>query len=267
MTWFAAEVARLVEAASARGAAEIADDVLEIGGGVCCFGGQGSWLNCAFGVGMAGPVGPRDVERLVAFFDEHHVAPRVELCPFADESFVRGLADRGFRLLVFENVLVRELSEPLPDALPHGWPEGVTIARLDPADAILAGRFAEVSSSGFHAPGDPPGEALVRSLRRMIGHPAYEHFLAWADGEVIGAASLGVRGPVASLFGATVLGPWRGRGVQAALILRRLVRGRAREARFAVLDSRPGISTERNAARLGFGVAYSKATLERPPRR
>ena len=66
---------------------------------------------------------------------------------------------------------------------------------------------------------------------------------------------------VACLFGTSVLPRFRRRGVQQALMLRRLERARERGCLLCVIHSRPGISTERNAARLGFFMAYSKAAL------
>ena len=57
---------------------------------------------------------------------------------------------------------------------------------------------------------------------------------------------------------------FRGRGIQQALIAVRLGRARERGCTIACIHSRPGIPTERNAARLGFALAYHKVVLVRP---
>jgi GNAT superfamily N-acetyltransferase len=69
---------------------------------------------------------------------------------------------------------------------------------------------------------------------------------------------------VATLFGLSTLPAFRRRGVQAALIAARLERARAAGISLATIGSEPGISTERNAMRLGFRVAYTKVVLRKP---
>jgi GNAT superfamily N-acetyltransferase len=54
---------------------------------------------------------------------------------------------------------------------------------------------------------------------------------------------------------------YRRRGIQQALIVARLERGRERGSRQAFIISGPGIPTERNATRLGFGMAYTRVVL------
>ena len=52
--------------------------------------------------------------------------------------------------------------------------------------------------------------------------------------------------------------------VQAALIARRLEHARDQGCELVTIGSRPGIATERNAARLGFYVAYTKVIMAMP---
>ena len=64
-----------------------------------------------------------------------------------------------------------------------------------------------------------------------------------------------------SLFGTSVLPAFRRRGIQQALIAARLGRALSLEAELASITSHPGIPTERNAARLGFQLAFARSVL------
>ena len=64
-----------------------------------------------------------------------------------------------------------------------------------------------------------------------------------------------------SLFGASVLPAFRRRGIQQALISARLQTALSLGADLASITSHPGIPTERNAARLGFQLAYVRAVM------
>lgn len=59
--------------------------------------------------------------------------------------------------------------------------------------------------------------------------------------------------------------PWaRRRGVQAALMWRRLAHAATHGADLAVVHSRPGTDSERNIQRAGFGLAYTKLVVDAP---
>lgn len=260
------DIARLEELRQASDTADVADESEPIAGGFMCYSGPGSWANQAAGLGLDGPVSDEDLDRLVEFYVSRGVEPRIEVCPFVDGSLTRGLERRRFVVREFENVLAREIGphEDLRAAHPHGWPEGLEIVRADPADPEAVQSYVELSTSGFRPLDQPLDEGLFNITRRMLEHPRCEAYVASLDGNPAGAGAVACRDAVAALFGTSVLPEFRRRGLQAALILRRLERAREAGCQLAVIGSRPGISTERNAARVGFGVAYSKVVLVMP---
>jgi len=62
-----------------------------------------------------------------------------------------------------------------------------------------------------------------------------------------------------------VLPAFRRRGIHQALIAARLERARALGSALATIVSHPGQPTERNAARLGFRMAYARTVHVQPP--
>jgi GNAT superfamily N-acetyltransferase len=254
------------EARQARTIAELAAVAEPIGGGWMCFEREGAWCNQAAGMGLSGPVSEKDLDRLVEFYVSRGVEPRMELCPFAHTSLVRGLADRGFVLREFENLLVRELSpdEDMRAAIPHGWPDGLELKQIDAADTERVNTFVDVATSGFGTDLGPVPETFIEICRRLISRPGISSFLALVNGEPAGGGQLGVSDDAGSLFGTSVVPEFRRRGVQAALIARRLEHARDQGCKLATIGSRPGIATERNAARLGFYVAYTKVIMVMP---
>src|SRR5690606_55780 len=123
-------IARLEERRQALGVASIADEAEPLSTGMMCFSGPGSWSNQAMGLGMEGPVSAAELDRLIEFYEARGVEPRLELCPLADETLVRGLADRGFVVRDFDDVHVRALTD-LPRA---ALPPGARLQVVDPAD-------------------------------------------------------------------------------------------------------------------------------------
>lgn len=259
------DIARLEEARQAKSTAEIVEDAEPITGGWMAYDRPGSWANQACGLGLNGPVTDNELDSLVHFYASRGVEPRIEVCPFADHTLIDGLARRGFQLVEFENVLARDLShEPFPPQVPHGWPEPLKIELVDAGDPERAQNFIEVSTSGFRPLDKPLDPDVFETTRRMIAHPRTEAYLATRDGVSVGGGAMEAVGPIACLFSTSVLPNWRRRGVQAALIVRRLERARERGCDLGIIHSSPGETTERNAFRLGFRVAYTKVIMVMP---
>ncbi|WP_437669573.1 GNAT family N-acetyltransferase [Sorangium sp. So ce131] len=260
-----AEIARVEELRLARATAAVVACAEPVAGGSMVFDGEGSWGNFAVGLGLDGPVSGAELDRVVDFYTTRGAEPRIIVCPFAHPSLVRGLAERGFVLVEFVNVLAREIDpeEDLRALVPNGWPRGLEIARIDPGDEAEVRLFIDVSTSGFRPEGAPIAPAHLDISRRIVAYPRCDSFLALVDGEPAGAGSVEVHPDGAALFGVSVLPRFRERGIQQALIVRRLERARELGCLLACISASPGIPTERNAMRLGFFMAYSKGILAR----
>lgn len=258
------EIALAEEARIARSVADVADDSEPFAGGIMSRGAPGAWTNSAYGPGLAGPVDDSEVARLIEFYEPRGIEPRVELSPFAHPTLLASLERERFTLKLFENVFYRDLDAAGDSSSPHDPPPGLTIERVDPADAAAVEAYAQLVLTCFLPDLDPLPEGLLQVFRRVVRHPRAVCIVARLDGRAVGASGLETLGPVAALFGAGVVPEARRKGVQQAMLAWRLNEASRLGARFATISSRPRVATERNVRRMGFQVAYTKAILTRP---
>ncbi|HZJ56309.1 MAG TPA: GNAT family N-acetyltransferase [Myxococcaceae bacterium] len=256
-------IARRLEAIQAEVVRDLASDSEPVAGGWMAANGPGSYLNKAVALSFEVEPDDEDIERIARFYASRGIEPRVELTQFASVAFLRRLAEAGFVLQEFENTLVlplHGLGDPRA-LLPRRWPEGVRIERVNPRDDAQVDVFVRTSASGFIPEGEEISEEFLRTGTRSARAPEHDSYLAYLGGEVAGAGGCGTRAGVTSLFGTSVLPSFRRRGVQQALMAVRLARALELGSDVSDITSHPGIPTERNAARLGFRLAYVRAVL------
>lgn len=228
----------------------------EVGGGRAVFAGAGSHLSEAKGVGLHGPVSETDLDRMEAVFFRRGEPSRVVVCPLADPAFIEALARRGYRLTGFENILIRPLAGDTPEA---ASPPGIEV---QPVDRETAGLYANVVAPNFVEPGEPVAD-IVEMMATMIGLEHASAFLAWIDAVPVGGGAVFIRERLALLAGAATQPAYRNRGVHAALHLARLDLARRAGCDVAAQGAQPGSTSQRNAERRGFHVAYTRAFLVR----
>ena len=90
-------------------------------------------------------------------------------------------------------------------------------------------------------------------------------FLARIEDTVVGGCGGRIipEARIASLFGAATLPEYRCRGVQTALIARRLHEAAQAGCEYAVVSTNPGSGSQRNMERRGFRLAYTKVVMTR----
>ncbi|MBA3533804.1 MAG: GNAT family N-acetyltransferase [Ardenticatenales bacterium] len=227
----------------------------EIAGGCAVRTGQAFPINRAVGLGMNGPITAAEIERVEHFYFHAALAAEVELCPLADASLMGQLGERGYRVVRFFNIQVRDLLSG--DALPA----------LDPAIEITEsddeGLWLQ-ASTGLTA--KPAQLDISYALGTITFHrPGVRRFLAWMAGVPVGSGALLIRDGLAHLFSASTLPNFRRRGVQQALLSARLVAAREAGGDIATVMTVPGNASQRNVQRAGFAIAYTKAILQRDP--
>jgi GNAT superfamily N-acetyltransferase len=187
------------------------------------------------------------VGEIVHSYRDRGVRGWFELAP--SEGFPRlaeALADAGASQVGYHAVLCGP-ARPLEPAL--------DVVAVGTADVAL---FANVLLRGHGVPEaerarDPAG------IERWLGIEGWRLYLARVEGEAAGAAVLTIDDGLGQLANASTLPEYRGRGVQTALIARRLADAAASGCELACSSAVFGSTSQRNLERAGLRVAYTKA--------
>jgi ribosomal protein S18 acetylase RimI-like enzyme len=247
---------RAILFAEARAAARPELDVAmaPVAGGVVVYAGPDSPFNQALGLGLRRAVTEKDVDRVEDFFYARRKCPRFEICPLADASLVERLKERGYRLERSWSALVRPITEQ--DREMAGDPE-VVVDRVEPGHEQLWLSTVAEGFSGSETPGPDVRDHLAATLRS----PGMIAFLAWIDGEPAGGGGILMYDGIAECCSAGTRPRFRRRGIQTALLAARIAAAARADCDLATAMILPGTTSERNAQRAGFRLAYTKAVL------
>ena len=234
-----------------------------LAGGVAVYAGDHSPLTKVAGLGFGGFPDEGTLGRIEARFTELGSPVVVELSTLADPEMGSFLTARGYALCGFENVLGL-----VPADEPGVSAAGVVVEEIgDERSAewigTVATGFTTPDGQGVASAQEFPRELIERAMADMAGLDGFTRYLATVDGAVAGGASMRTHRGIANLCGAATLPPYRRRGVQAALLRRRLADAAACD--LAVITTQPGSQSQQNAQRRGFELLYARAILVREP--
>jgi GNAT superfamily N-acetyltransferase len=229
--------------------------VEEICGGHMIFAGLGSPIGRATGVGLDREFTAANLDRVQEFYRVQQAPSQVDLCPMHSPQVFELFKERGYGIAELNNVLYRRL-DPQEQFPPP--PHECEIRRSPAEEAEQAGSIVE---NAFFPDGAPEAfQGLIAPFYQMEGALA---FVATVDGRLV-ACGTGLTIPVHKAFalcGAGTLAEFRGRGLQTALLRARMAAAAAVGCEYAVVVTQGGTTSQRNAERLGFRVAYSKVTV------
>ena len=219
------------------------------------FDGAESPMTQTFGLGVFAPTTPASLAVIEAFFAERGAAALHEVSPLAGIETVALLVARGYQPIELSTVLVQAI-EPAPE-LPAAAGLGVRV--IGAADAR-----AWIDTSVLGWSDDPAVGVLVRRLAAIaVANDAMLHIIVDRAGAPIATASMGIHAGVALLAGASTVPAGRGLGAQAVLLAARLREAKRRGCEIAMMVTDPGSTSQRNAERRGFRVAYTRTKWRR----
>lgn len=224
-------------------------------GGHMTFAGVGSPIGRVTGAGFDGPVTAADLDRIEEFYRARKAPSQVDVCPLTDGSLMELLKERNYTLFELNNVLFRRLDRAESFA-------STSAAAIRPGRKEEAGDFADIVGRSFFPDGDSPFD-MAQTMSPLFQMDGAITFVAEVDGK-IAACAAGLLIPkygIIALFGAGTLSEYRRRGLQTALLQSRMGLAAKAGCEFAVIVTQGGTISQRNAERLGFQVAYSKATM------
>ncbi|MBA3538493.1 MAG: hypothetical protein H0T79_02590 [Deltaproteobacteria bacterium] len=228
----------------------------ELDGTYAIFDGVGSPFTQSFGLGLFAPVTHASLARLEAFFEDRGAPAVHEVSPLAGIATFGLLVERGYQPVELGSVLVQ--------ALDNRAPSPSTTLRARRLEDREHAAWIDASTKGWS---DEPGmEAIVRSIAEAAArNQAMAHFLVERDGVMIATGSMGIHEGVALLAGASTIPAGRGMGAQGVLLAARLDEAHRRGCEVAMMVATPGSTSQRNAERRGFQVAYTRTKWQRSP--
>jgi len=236
--------------------------VLPISGGQAVYVGPSSPLNKVIGLCLDAGLDVGALERIEREWGDRGEPVRIEMSALADPSLGAALTDRGYRLHGFENVLGRSLDRQTRERdLSDVTVEIATDAEHGTWVDIAVEAFMNLDGTGSAPPDVFLREQLTDIFEDMRGVPGFIRYIARLDGEAVGEAAMRIDGDLAQLAGAGTLPRARGRGVQKALLQRRLADAVDAGCTLAVITTGPGTRSQDNVMRRGFELLYTRAIL------
>ncbi len=238
--------------------ADYAGDFLSLDGAGALFCFPGSDMNYVSGLGFdQRPDLSLTFDQIDAFYRTRQSLWTIDVSSLADPEIVGLASQRGYR--------------PGPSA--HMW--GKRLGRLDSPPSAIPFQIVEVGPDASHkwahtaARGfgdgiaEPAAEQILLGFARVPGTRLY--VALDRDGAAAASAAMAFGPQHAKLFSGSTLPAFRGRGIQSALLHHRLKEAQAWGLGWAIVQTDPNTTSERNVERLGFDLLYTKQTLKSPP--
>jgi GNAT superfamily N-acetyltransferase len=223
---------------------------LEIMGGYAACLGAISPLTHVLGAGAQGPVTATDFEAVERFYAERGCDTTFELSPMADPTMIEHANHRGYRLTQFENTLVATLVSPPVEP-------GVSIRRLERGEHDAWSRFMIQAFLGREEVSDEEA-----SIGASIA-PYATIYVAEVDGQWAATGALWIHDEIGWFIADATRPEYRNRGLQGALIERRLIDAMSAGAKHGLAGTAPNSISQGNYLRRGFRVLYTKFTVSR----
>ncbi len=219
----------------------------ELGGAIANCDGADSPMTQTFALGLCDPI---DLAAIEDFFTARGTDTMHEVSPFAGVETTAALVERGYRPIEMSNVLVQQIDDPRPSP---------AVRVIDPGEAAT---WIETSVAGWSS--DPEAVAFLRGFAELsLNNRRMTQYLGTVDGAPAATGVLAIEDGIAVLAGASTVPSARGRGAQAALLATRLADAKHRGCAIAMMVAAVGSTSQRNAERNGFRVAYTRTKWRR----
>jgi GNAT superfamily N-acetyltransferase len=229
---------------------------IEIAGAYAMFDGPRSPCTQTFGLGLFQMPTSGEMDELESFFGQRGSPVFHEVCPLASKALLPMLNARGYKPIEFSNVMFMDLGNrdsrvPVPHKNLH-----VSIAGVDEREL-----WARTAAKGWREFGE--FAELIFDLMRVNAYRRDSAcFLVELEGKPIASGGLAIHDGIALFAGASTVPEWRRRGAQQLLFEKRCEYALDAGCNLAMVCAEPGSSSQRNAERHGFRVAYTRTKWE-----
>ncbi len=212
-------------------------ELIEVGGGVAGFVDSDSPVNAV--KGMDGQVGRTELNKVVEFYFDRKKDAVLELAPWVEAACLIDL-----QALCFERVGIEDLMARPSEDLGEQIDEVMDVEAC--ARVLCLSFFGELNETG------------MAMGRMMFGGKGILNAGHWEDGELVAAGQLIYLAGAGLLAGDGTLEAWRGKGLQHRLIRARIQRAFDDGIGWVHCEVAQGSGSQRNYARCGFSLAYSR---------
>ena len=226
---------------------------IEVAGTYAMFDGIESPLTQTFGLGVFDEITNAELDHLEAFFKKHDAPVFHEVSPLADASVLTLLNERGYQPIELTSVMFQPIDGENNADLPIN--PNIKTRIIEKGEEKL---WARTSADGWATEMEGLADFMFNfgqiSAQCAGGFP----FVAEMDGKAISAGMLLIYDDIALLAGASTVPAGRRNGAQLALLDARLRFAAAQGCQIAMMCASPGSSSQRNAEKNGFRIAYTR---------
>ncbi|HEV2880264.1 MAG TPA: hypothetical protein VGX24_03065 [Pyrinomonadaceae bacterium] len=226
---------------------------IEVAGAYAMFDGAASPLTQTFGLGVFAEVTGVEMDALESFFRERGAPVFHEVSPLASPGLLTLLNERGYQPVELTSVMYRPIGREA-DELPAARNDKLTVRVVGEDEHELWAQTAARGWSEFAEYADQIQELSFISAKRA----GAASFMAELDGRAIATGGIGICEGVVLLAGASTIPEGRRQGAQLALLGSRLRFAAERGCDIAMMCAQPGSTSQRNAERHGFRIAYTR---------
>ena len=223
---------------------------MECGGTYAVFNGIDSPATQTFGLGVFEELNPASLDVIERFFQERRAAVLHEVSPFAGVAALDLLCTRNYRPIELSNVLYRPVERVTVER--H---RQIIVRVVGPEEAQL---WTSTNARGWAHDHPKLLDQLVELGAVTSTQMDALCFLAEFDGKPGAAGALCLHDGVALFAGSATIPELRRHGLQNALLNERLRHASDHGCDLAMIVAEPGSSSQRNAERKGFKIAYTR---------
>jgi len=223
---------------------------IEFAGAYAVFDGIESPVTQTFGLALFEELNSASLDVIERFFLDHGAPVLHEMSPFAGVAALGMLCSRNYRPIEISNVLCRSVEQPTVEEQ-----SADSVRVIAPEEAQL---WSDMSARGWSQE-----HPELRDFFRDFGAISAARkeslcFLAEHDGKPGAAGVLCIHDGVALFGGSATVPELRRRGLQAALLHKRMSYAFDHGCDLAMMVAQPGSDSQRNAEREGFRIAYTR---------
>lgn len=223
--------------------------ILELGKGGAFFSGVNSPFSQVVGWGFRDE-DPKFLDQIENFYSKYKMPSCfIELSPFVGNTTLNILSKRGYLPKDWS-----QISYLLLDAYsPKSISDQVIVKLIKKQEELE--KWSKVVASGFNT-------EELSSIFCFYGSSSEIYpFGAWVNGTLCGGGTVSIYNETADLGVTSTLNEFRGKGVQKALLAKRLEFVKTKKIKLATVTTNPGSISDINTQKMGFSPAYTRLGL------